>query len=118
MRGDNLFAHKSKPIAKSASQSYVTKKREIFLSFELRDIREKYESFVHPRDRNANKHNQGMAIDAGFATINMVKSWDRICWPHHGPAYGGERRVPKRVEGRLVEKVNLLVELRRADLRR
>ena len=51
MSGDDLFAHKSKPIVKSASQSYVTKKREkkIFLSFELWDIREKYESLVHPR---------------------------------------------------------------------
>ena len=51
-----------------------------------------------------------MAIDADFANINVVKSWNRIRWPHNGPAYGGERRVPRRVEGRLVEKVNLLVD--------
>ena len=30
LNGGDLFAHKSKPIAKSASQRYVTKKREIF----------------------------------------------------------------------------------------
>ena len=108
LNGGDLFAYKSKPIAKSASQRYVTKRN--LLSFEFRDIR-KDESFVHPRNRSASKPNQGMVIDAGFLPINAGstlqkycsdvrnKSWDRICWPHHGPAYGGERRAPKRVEG-------------------
>ena len=72
---------------------------------------------MHPRDRNANKHNQGMAIDAGFATINAGSTLqkycsdvrDRIRWPHNGLACGGERLGPKRVEGRLLEKVNPLV---------
>ena len=35
---------------------------------------------------------------------------DRMCWPYGGLVWGGEELGPKRVEGRLMEKVNLLVD--------
>ena len=88
------------------------------MNFDFRDIREKFESFVHPRGRSASKHNQGMAIDAGFPTINAGSTLQKCCpnvrnrvrWSHNGLACGGEGLGPKRIGRRLSEKVNLLVD--------
>ena len=60
------------------------------------------------------KHNQGMAIDTGFPTINAGSTLQKYCpdvrnrmrWQHNGLACGGEGLGPKRVERRILEKVN------------
>ena len=58
---------------------------------------------MHPRDRSVSKHNQGMAIYAGFPTINAGSTLQKYCpdvrnqmrWPHNGLACGGEGLGPK-----------------------
>ena len=64
------------------------------------------------------EHNQGMAIGTGSLTINAGSILQKYCpdvkdqmrWPRNGLVCGGEGRGPKRVEGRLMEKVNPLVD--------
>ena len=50
-----------------------------FWQEEMRTVISNLVSEMKTRDRNANKHNQGMAIDAGFATINAGSALQRYC---------------------------------------
>ena len=44
-----------------------------------------------------------LMLDQSFRSTDVR---DRVCWPHGGLVRGGEVLGPKRVEGRLMEKVN------------
>ena len=44
-----------------------------------------------------------LMLDQSFRSTDVR---DRVCWPHGGLVWEGEGLGPKRVEGRLMEKVN------------
>ena len=44
-----------------------------------------------------------LMLDQSFRSTDVR---DRMCWPYGGLVWGGEELGPKRVEGRLMEKVN------------
>ena len=48
-----------------------------------------------------------LMLDQSFRSTDVR---DRVCWPHGGLVWGGEELGPKRVEGRLMEKVNPLMD--------
>ena len=48
-----------------------------------------------------------LMLDQSFRSTDVR---DRVCWPHGGLVCGGEELGPKRVEGRLMEKVNPLMD--------
>ena len=48
-----------------------------------------------------------LVLDQPFRSTDVR---DRVCWPHGGLVGGGEELGPKRVEGRLMEKVNPLMD--------
>ena len=48
-----------------------------------------------------------LMLDQSFRSTDVR---DRVCWPHGGLVCGGEGLGPKRVEGRLMEKVNPLMD--------
>ena len=48
-----------------------------------------------------------LMLDQPFRSTDVR---DRMCWPRDGLACGGEELGPKRVEGRLMEKVNPLMD--------
>ena len=63
-------------------------------------------------------HNQGMATGTGPLAVNAGSILQKYCpdvkdqmrWPRNGLVCGREGRGPRRVEGRLMEKVNPLVD--------